>query len=340
MSSDITSLLPPNATALERDIEQVTARLGQVPIPVDTLWNPLTCPAANLPLLAYAFSVDEWDPEWPTEIKRAVIAASVGVHLVKGSVASVRRVLAAVGVPAARLTEWWQTPADAVVALVHSTDRYTYTIGLDVASRTQPLTPALYSSIFRLLGHTQPARCGMALYLDARIGSAIGIGGAARLMQFARFTGADDPGITATQSLNLGSAARLMQFGRFVYRPLPAWRLTLDYTDAANPAPWALTLDYTDLANPALWALTLDYTDAADPAPWALTLDYTDHANLQPWVLTLDYTDHADVAPWVLTLDYSDQADLQPWVLTLDYSDAADLPVWHLTLNYTDNAEN
>jgi P2-related tail formation protein len=51
------SLLPPNVSGLERALEQASARVGDIPVPIDPLWNPATCPARLLPWLAWALSV-------------------------------------------------------------------------------------------------------------------------------------------------------------------------------------------------------------------------------------------------------------------------------------------
>ena len=105
--SDHHTLLPANATALERAIEAAQARLSDVPVPVDVLWDPQGCPAEMLPWLAWAWSVDEWDAGWPEEIKRRVLAAAPDVHRLKGTRAAVERSLEAIGV-FADIVEWWQ----------------------------------------------------------------------------------------------------------------------------------------------------------------------------------------------------------------------------------------
>ena len=101
------TLLPPNATPLERALEQALARIEDVPVSVDTLWDPWRCPADLLPWLAWAWSVDEWDADWPEEVKRRVIATSPEVHRLKGTRAAVERALKAIGV-FAEIVEWWQ----------------------------------------------------------------------------------------------------------------------------------------------------------------------------------------------------------------------------------------
>lgn len=89
------SLLPPSAAPLARAITEAAAPLGA--LPVHRLWDPWACPAAALPALAWALSVDEWDDAWPEEVKRQVCADSLPVHARKGTVGSVRQVLRSVG---------------------------------------------------------------------------------------------------------------------------------------------------------------------------------------------------------------------------------------------------
>jgi len=103
----MSSLLPPNASPLERAFEGATARLGDVPTPLRDLWNPDTCPADLLPWLAWALSIDAWKPYWPEHIKRARLRAAIAIQRSKGTAASVRAVVAAFG-GSVQLREWWQ----------------------------------------------------------------------------------------------------------------------------------------------------------------------------------------------------------------------------------------
>lgn len=91
------TLLPPNATAQERAIEQATARIGDVPIPIKTLWDPWTCPAEFLAWLAWSLHVDAWDKDWTEAQKRTAIKSSIEVHRTKGTIGSLRRALEALG---------------------------------------------------------------------------------------------------------------------------------------------------------------------------------------------------------------------------------------------------
>lgn len=120
MSSD---LLPANATAAERALSDAVARLADVPVPLRDLWDPETCPVGLLPWLAWAFSVDEWDPNWTESQQRAAVKASYSVHRYKGTIGSVKDALNALGL-GVQVQEWFnQIPAGAP---------YTYKLLLEV----------------------------------------------------------------------------------------------------------------------------------------------------------------------------------------------------------------
>jgi phage tail P2-like protein len=165
-SPPLPSLLPPNRTGQEHAIEQTqAARIAGMDVPVDRLWNPSTCPAALLPWLAWALSVDEWDDAWPEETKRRVIADSVTVHRVKGTVGAVRRALAAAGYGDALIRERWG-------ALFYNGtwgygDGTTYGSGANWAAyavqlnRFVPVDEA--ARIGRILENVAPARCRLVV---------------------------------------------------------------------------------------------------------------------------------------------------------------------------------
>ena len=104
------SLLPPNATRLERALEAGTARLGDVTAPIETLVNPATIAANALPWLAYGLSVDFWDTAWSEAMKRRTVAESIAQHKIKGTRASVEHVLARVDT-LAMVLEAYEDPA-------------------------------------------------------------------------------------------------------------------------------------------------------------------------------------------------------------------------------------
>ena len=103
--TDVKTLLPPNATKLERALEQATACIGAVPLRLRDNWNPAICPVELLPWLAWAVGVEEWDAEWPEEVRREVIATARQIRYQKGTPGAIKRALAALGHPNATLFE-------------------------------------------------------------------------------------------------------------------------------------------------------------------------------------------------------------------------------------------
>lgn len=100
----MTILLPPNATKLERNIEQAMTPYAPPRI-IPTLWNSSTCPANMLPMLAWASSIEDWDPQWSVEQQRTAIAAAADIHRHKGTPDAIKKALEVRGHPDAILVE-------------------------------------------------------------------------------------------------------------------------------------------------------------------------------------------------------------------------------------------
>ncbi|MCJ9428544.1 phage tail protein I [Kordiimonas marina] len=104
------TLLPPNATDLEKAVGAVLARLDSLPVPGSEFWNPDKCPVSFLPLLAWQLQVGKWNSSWTEATQRAVIKAALPVHRKRGTAGAVTDALAAVGVNG-QLLEWFnQSP--------------------------------------------------------------------------------------------------------------------------------------------------------------------------------------------------------------------------------------
>lgn len=91
------SLLPAHSGAHERVHSDLNARIlphlhAQADL-IRTLWDPWTCPVDQLPLLAWAWSVEIWSDSWPVERKRLVIAESPVFHKRKTTLAGYRMAL-------------------------------------------------------------------------------------------------------------------------------------------------------------------------------------------------------------------------------------------------------
>lgn len=108
MNNSVPSLLPPNASQLERDIEQVIASSLDLPLSIADLWDPFRCPLSLLPWLAWAYSVDQWADSWPESVKRQVVNDAFGIHRFKGTPYAVQRALNSLGIKT-NILEWWES---------------------------------------------------------------------------------------------------------------------------------------------------------------------------------------------------------------------------------------
>ncbi|EWH00546.1 phage tail protein I [Halomonas sp. BC04] len=145
MSENRSPLLPPNGTPLERAAAEALAEIQRVPVLLRQLWNPHTCPARLLPYLAWAFSVDRWDPAWSNAAKREVIATSFFVHRKKGTIAALRRVVEPLGY-LIRVTEWWETEPEG--------PRGTFALRIGVLDTG--IDDAMYMELTRLIDDAKP----------------------------------------------------------------------------------------------------------------------------------------------------------------------------------------
>lgn len=98
------SILPFHSSHLERALEKA-ARWASSRVNLVNAWNPDTVPEAFLETLAWSLSVDDWDPNWAIDVKRAVIRAAIEVHRFKGTVHGVRTALTAMGYGDAMIIE-------------------------------------------------------------------------------------------------------------------------------------------------------------------------------------------------------------------------------------------
>jgi phage tail P2-like protein len=146
----VASLLPPNASPLERAAEQATARIGTVPVDIDKLWRPGACPTPLLPWLAWALSVDEWQPTWTEAQQRETIRRSYEVHRIKGTLGAVKTALASVDYET-EIIEWFQeAPAAAP---------YTFRAAVDITGKG--ITEEIQDEIIRLIEASKNVRSHM-----------------------------------------------------------------------------------------------------------------------------------------------------------------------------------
>ena len=153
------SLLPYNSTALEFAAERAIREGLDTDVPIDRLWSAQDCPVDLLPILAWALSVDYWDADWPENIKRQVIAASVFVHKHKGTRAALDKALDALDLGVS-ISEWFE----------HGGQPYTFRA--DVYVSTRGITAREVKNILATIAATKNARSYLArlrVYLSSNL---------------------------------------------------------------------------------------------------------------------------------------------------------------------------
>jgi len=181
--SSVRSLLPPNASHLERALEQVQARASLQAVPLRELWNPDTCPAYLLPWLAWTLSLDSWQPYWPEAVKRARIRAAVEIQRRKGTAKSVRDVVRSFGSSLA-LREWWQTEPKG--------EPHTFDVTLTLGGGV-PNTIEYQNDVIAEIERTKPVRSHFSFTLGLAATGGMGLGGAARPVIYRRIQCTEAP---------------------------------------------------------------------------------------------------------------------------------------------------
>ena len=157
---DKQSILKPNATMLEKAIEGAMRASDIDLAPIGKLMNPQTCPAHLLGWLAWAFSVDIWDENWPETIKRDLIATSIATHRIKGTVGAVKAALKSAGYGDAEIVEGVYTTVGAAWRVG---DRQTAVGGPKHWAEywvilKDKIAPKFLKNIILILNKTAPAR--------------------------------------------------------------------------------------------------------------------------------------------------------------------------------------
>lgn len=176
------TLLPPNATALERALEHGTAQLSDVTAPIDTLVNPATIAPEALPWLAYGLSVDSWKASWPEALKRRAVAESIAIHRIKGTRQSVESVLTRIDA-LATVIEWHE---DAPRLAPN-------TFEVDLPLVTTPGTAggdragtAIVDEIIAEVSKVKPVREHLTVVQSLMLAGGVGVQGAVRITSYSR----------------------------------------------------------------------------------------------------------------------------------------------------------
>ena len=114
------TLLPPNATELEKAVEESCFRSTNLEAAIHTLWNPgkeegsslvakeaEACPVDLLPYLAWALGIEIWNSAWSEEEKRWIIKKYLHIRRVRGTLEALKLAYEALGVSLV-VKEWWE----------------------------------------------------------------------------------------------------------------------------------------------------------------------------------------------------------------------------------------
>lgn len=178
--SDVVSLLPPNATAVERAFEAVGARIDAIPTPIREVWDADVCPIALLPWLAWALGIRAWNADWSEAVRRSVVKSALAIARRKGTVESVRAVVQAFGGDIV-VREWHeldpQGPPHTFTAILNLND-------LDGA----PATARFVEDVVGEIERTKPVRSHFTFTQGLSAAGGLGLFGGAQAAVFRRLS--------------------------------------------------------------------------------------------------------------------------------------------------------
>ncbi|MFR0674643.1 phage tail protein I [Enterobacterales bacterium AW_CKDN230030176-1A_HGKHYDSX7] len=167
------SLLPPNATLLERALEAACDQ-GIDPEIIRGVADSARCPPNFLPWLGWAMKVEGWEAADGEAQQRALIREAIPVHKTKGTVGAIRRVLRAVRVTA-DYKEWREIPNAAPY-----TFQLTAWANENRAGEGSILSPQLGERLRALVDATKNERSHYTFRLGARFDGGLSVGNAAQ----------------------------------------------------------------------------------------------------------------------------------------------------------------
>ncbi len=159
-----TDLLPSNATAFERVLALTTARLSALSQYIISPFDIEKTPQQTLPWLAWLFSVDDWDPSLDTKTQRNLIINSIKIHRKKGTKASIKEALKAIG-DSVEVKEWWEKGMKSPTS---EKDYYKFNIYLNINNtETATFTDKYYQKIKKRVDNLKPVSTNYNLALKA-----------------------------------------------------------------------------------------------------------------------------------------------------------------------------
>jgi len=197
------SLLPSNATVLERALEKA-GDLGIDPEVIRGVADSARCPPNFLPWLGWAMKVEGWEAANTDEQRRELIREAIPVHKTKGTVGAIKRVLKAVRVNA-EFKEWHQVPNAAPY-----TFQVTAWANENREGEGSILSPQLGERLRALIDAAKNERSHYEFRLGARFEGALAVAAAARARAVYRRSVAilPMPADTASSGLLFAAAAQ------------------------------------------------------------------------------------------------------------------------------------
>ena len=134
----LSAVLPDNTTSIMRAaVDTDGYRMLAIDLPLRDLFDADRCPVDMLDILAYTWSVDEWEPDWPEALKRHAIRQAPAYHRIKGTRGALRSAVESLGYAGLEVAEWFE----------YGGEPYRFRITLDITDRPFDLTD--YQQIYR-----------------------------------------------------------------------------------------------------------------------------------------------------------------------------------------------
>jgi len=219
------TLMPPSSSPLEKAADLTAAHHIEA-IPIERIfdqWHPQRCPAELLGWLAWAVSVDDWNSDWPEQVKRDVIESSVEVHRHKGTLYSVKQALSSLAIET-QIAEWTENTQTNVP---HSFIVSAFANQNFASGSESVLDENFYQLVRQQVTNTKPARSRFAIHVGAAFSNKLGVHtvmGAAQSQRYDSTLKQDT--IESENHLQVAACSQLSEITRHTIYPMPNTLLT------------------------------------------------------------------------------------------------------------------
>lgn len=174
------TILPPNATFMEKALEETISRSTDLDIAISSLWNINTMPKALkpalLPYLAWSLGVEVWSSDMTVAQKEETIKNYLVIRALRGTRAAIEKAYEALGVE---------------VEIVENPPSKRYPMGephkFKLKISAQPISRELRGEISRLTDLLKPLKAKYFIDVDIEFEKKMGIFITGRVTGVARF---------------------------------------------------------------------------------------------------------------------------------------------------------